>query len=94
MKISRQEVKHVALLARLKLTEEEINQYTGQLNSILEYAARLEELDTANILPTAHAVALSNVLREDEVTTSMARDKVLANAPEVQEGFFRVPKIV
>ncbi len=94
MKISRNEVEHVALLARLKLSEEEMNQYTEQLNSILEYAAMLEQIDTNDVSPTAHAVQLYNVLREDEVKPSMAQEKVFKNAPEAEEGFFRVPRIV
>ena len=94
MKISRQEVEHVALLARLELTEQEIAEYTGQLNAILDYAAVLEQLDTESVPPTAHAVPLHNVLRSDEVRPSMAQDKVLQNAPDSDEGFFRVPKIV
>lgn len=94
MKISRKDVEHVALLARLRLSEEEIELYTGQMDSILEYAAKLEQIDTSKVEPTAHAVQLFNVLREDEVKLSMNQDKVLANAPEGEDGFFRVPKIV
>lgn len=94
MRLSKQEVEHVALLGRLKLSEEEIDLYTVQLNSILEYAAKLQEIDTEKVVPTAHAVELSNVLREDEVQPSMDPDKVLQNAPEAEDGFFRVPKIV
>lgn len=94
MKISRAEVEHVALLARLTLTEEEINQYTEQMNSILEYAAMLEQIDTSSVSPTAHAVELHNVLRDDEVRPSMEQEKVLKNAPQAEEGFFRVPRIV
>ena len=94
MKISRQDVEHVALLARLELTEQEIAEYTGQLNAILEYAAVLEQLDTGDVPPTAHAVPLHNVMRTDEVRLSMSQDKVLQNAPDSEDGFFRVPKIV
>jgi aspartyl-tRNA(Asn)/glutamyl-tRNA(Gln) amidotransferase subunit C len=94
MKISRQEVEHVALLARLKLSEAEMNQYTEQLNSILEYAALLEQIDTSNVAPTAHAVQLANVFRDDVVKPSMAQEKVLQNAPDADDGFFRVPRIV
>ncbi|HHV63938.1 MAG TPA: Asp-tRNA(Asn)/Glu-tRNA(Gln) amidotransferase subunit GatC [Peptococcaceae bacterium] len=94
MKISRKEVEHVALLARLKLSEEEINLYTEQLNSILEYAAKIQEIDTENVAPTAHAAQLFNVFREDEVKPSLAQEKVLENAPEAENGFFRVPRIV
>lgn len=94
MKISKDEVEHVALLARLELSEGENDQYTEQLNSILEYAAMLQRIDTESVLPTAHAVQLSNVLREDEVRPSMSQDKVLKNAPNEEDGFFRVPRIV
>ncbi|WP_072774827.1 Asp-tRNA(Asn)/Glu-tRNA(Gln) amidotransferase subunit GatC [Desulfitobacterium chlororespirans] len=94
MKISREEVEHVAFLARLALTEEELVTNTEQLNSILDYAAMLEKLNTDDIKPTAHAVPLHNVLREDQVKPSMAREKVLANAPDAQDGFFKVPRIV
>jgi len=94
VKISKNEVEHVALLARLKLSEEETDQYTEQMNSILEYAAMLQQIDTREVSPTAHAVQLSNVLREDEVKPSMPQAKVLENAPEAEDGFFRVPRIV
>jgi aspartyl-tRNA(Asn)/glutamyl-tRNA(Gln) amidotransferase subunit C len=94
VKITREQVEHVAKLARLALTEEEIASNTEQLNSILEYAAMLEKLDTEDIVPTAHAVPLHNVLREDAVAPSMERDKVLKNAPDAEDGFFKVPKIV
>ncbi|SHN86810.1 aspartyl/glutamyl-tRNA(Asn/Gln) amidotransferase subunit C [Desulfitobacterium chlororespirans DSM 11544] len=94
VKISREEVEHVAFLARLALTEEELVTNTEQLNSILDYAAMLEKLNTDDIKPTAHAVPLHNVLREDQVKPSMAREKVLANAPDAQDGFFKVPRIV
>lgn len=94
LNISRGDVEQVALLARLELTEQEIVLYTGQLDSILEYAEVLNRLDTENVVPTAHAVPLHNVLRDDQVKPSLAQEKVLANAPEVEDGFFRVPKIV
>ncbi len=94
MKISRKDVEHVALLARLELTEQEIEQYTEQLDSILEYAATLDRLDTENVEPTAHAVPLHNVLRADEVKSSIEREKALQNSPDAEEGFYRVPRIV
>ena len=94
MAISREDVEYVAALARLEMTEQETQEYTEQLNSILEYAAMLERLDTDNVSPTAHAVPLHNVLREDRVGTSIAHEKALRNAPDGVEGFFRVPKIV
>jgi len=94
LRLSKKEVEYVADLARLNLTEQEIELYTEQLNSILEYFEKLQQLNTANVEPTAHAVQLYNVLREDEVTDSMETDKVFANAPWAEDGFFRVPKIV
>ncbi|UWG96053.1 Asp-tRNA(Asn)/Glu-tRNA(Gln) amidotransferase subunit GatC [Dehalobacter sp. DCM] len=94
MKLSRVEVEHVALLARLQLSEGEVELYTEQLNSILGYAEMLQKLDTDQVPPTAHAVQLYNVLREDEVKPSMSQEKVLQNAPDQEDGFFRVPRIV
>lgn len=94
VKISREQVEHVAKLARLELAEEEIATNTEQLNSILEYAAMLEDINTEDIVPTAHAVPLHNVLREDVIKPSLDREKVLANAPEAEDGFFKVPRIL
>ncbi|HUX46833.1 MAG TPA: Asp-tRNA(Asn)/Glu-tRNA(Gln) amidotransferase subunit GatC [Desulfosporosinus sp.] len=93
MTISREDVEYVAALARLELTEPEIQEYTEQLNSILDYAAMLERLDTDDVVPTAHAVPLHNVMREDQVGPSFNQEKALRNAPDGEEGFFRVPKI-
>ena len=93
MTISREDVEYVAALARLELTEQETQEYTEQLNSILGYAAMLERLDTDGVVPTAHAVPLHNVLREDQVGTSIDNEKALKNAPDADEGFFRVPRI-
>lgn len=93
MTISREDVEYVAALARLELTEAEIQEYTGQLNSILDYATLLERLDTDNVEPTAHAVPLHNVLRKDEVKRSISHEKALQNAPDDEEGFFKVPRI-
>ena len=93
MTISREDVEYVAALARLELTEQETQEYTEQLNSILGYAAMLERLDTDGVVPTAHAVPLHNVLREDQVGTSINNEKALSNAPDGEEGFFRVPRI-
>ncbi|MFZ3131630.1 MAG: Asp-tRNA(Asn)/Glu-tRNA(Gln) amidotransferase subunit GatC [Desulfosporosinus sp.] len=93
MTISREDVEYVAALARLKLTEPEIQEYTEQLNSILDYAAMLGRLDTDDVAPTAHAVPLHNVMREDLVGASLKHEKALKNAPDGEEGFFRVPRI-
>lgn len=94
MTISREDVKYVAALARLELSESEIQEYTEQLNSILDYAAMLEGLDTDGVQPTAHVVPLFNVLRADQTGQSFNQEKALSNAPQGEEGFFRVPRII
>ncbi len=94
MKITRQEVEHVALLARLKFNETEKERFTTQLNSILEYMDKLKELDTSQVEPTFHAVTRKNVFREDQVLPSSPQDLTLSNAPDGDRGFFRVPKII
>lgn len=93
MALTREQVEHVARLARLGLTEEEKEAFTVQLSRILDHVNRLEELDTRNVPPTYHVVALQNVLREDEPHQSLNREKVLSQAPEAEAGYFKVPKI-
>jgi len=94
MRLSREEVDHVALLARLELTDAEREQFTTQLNSILEHFEALTELDTSGIEPTSHVIPLSSVLREDEVRPSLPAEEVMANAPDRLAETFRVPRIV
>ncbi|HEX8960130.1 MAG TPA: Asp-tRNA(Asn)/Glu-tRNA(Gln) amidotransferase subunit GatC [Geobacteraceae bacterium] len=94
MKITKDEVAHVAKLARLELTEEEQATFTGQMDAILAYVDKLNELDTTGIIPTAHAVPMENAFREDLVVPSIGVDNALANAPDRVEGFFRVPKVI
>jgi aspartyl-tRNA(Asn)/glutamyl-tRNA(Gln) amidotransferase subunit C len=94
MSITVKDVEHVAKLARLELTEDEKNRFTGQLNAILKYADKLNELDTEHVLPTSHVLKLTNVLREDEVRPSLPIEKVLRNAPEEEDGQFRVPAVL
>lgn len=94
MKITRKDVENVALLSRLELPEAEIEKYTGHLNAFLEYADVLAGLDTEGVQPTAHVLPLSNVLRKDEPRPSLARGLALSNAPEQENGYFKVPKIV
>lgn len=94
MKITRQEVEHVATLARLKLDDEEIATFTGQMDAILSYVDKLSELNTDGIIPTAHAVPMENAFRADEIRPSLGAEIALANAPESAEGFFRVPQII
>lgn len=93
-KITREEVRHVADLARLELTEAEEERMTGQMNGILEYMEKLNELDTAGIVPTTHAIQLQNVFRADVVKDSLDREKALANAPESDGVNFIVPKVI
>ncbi|GAV26260.1 asparaginyl/glutamyl-tRNA amidotransferase subunit C [Carboxydothermus islandicus] len=94
MTISLKDVEHVAMLARLKLSDEEKEMYTKQLNDILKYAEQLQELDTEKVKPTAHVLPLKNVFREDKVHQHLDTEKALANAPEREENFFKVPKII
>jgi len=94
MKISKEEVEHVAVLARLKFSEGEIERFAGQLNRILAYMEQLDKLDTSRVAPTFHAVAQKNVFREDTVQSSPGLDLTLSNAPDPERGFFRVPKII
>lgn len=93
MALTRKQVEHVARLARLGLTEEEKEAFTVQLSRILDHVNRLNELDTQNVPPTYHVVALQNVLREDEPHQSLDREKVLSQAPAAEAGCFMVPKI-
>jgi len=92
--ISRSDVEHVARLARLALTDEEIEELTGQLGTILEHAAQVSALDTGDVAPTAHPLPLVNVFRADDPRPCLDRDEVLAEAPEAEDGRFRVPRIL
>ena len=94
MKLSRAEVEHIAELAKLGLTEEEKEEFREQLSAILEYAEVLQKLDTEAIPPTATVLPLQNVMRPDEVAPSFPQEDILANAPDVAEGCFRVRAIL
>ncbi|NTW70904.1 MAG: Asp-tRNA(Asn)/Glu-tRNA(Gln) amidotransferase subunit GatC [Eubacteriaceae bacterium] len=94
MKLTKEDVKYVADLARLEFTNEEIDRYVHQLTDILEYEEQLNELDTSNVAPTAHVLPIHNVFREDVVTPSLDREKALMNAPEQDKGCFKVPKVI
>lgn len=94
MKITRDQVEHVATLARLKLDENEVSTFTGQMDAILAYVDKLDELDTSGIVPTSHAVPMENAFRTDSVRPSIGVDHALANAPDRVDGFFRVPKVI
>lgn len=92
--ISKQDVAHVARLARLELTEQELDQFTGQLAAVLGHAADIEALDIADVPTTAGPAPLSNVLRPDVPVPSLDRDEVLAQAPDVESDRFRIPRIL
>lgn len=94
MKISREEVSHVAKLARLELSPEEMERFTGQISNILTYIEKLNQLDTKQVEPTSHVLTLSNVFREDRARPSLPVEKGLENAPDSEGAFFRVPKII
>ena len=92
--ISSDDVAHVARLARLSLTPEELEQFTPQLGAVLDHARDVEALDTAGVPPTAHPLPLENVFREDEPGPCLDRAEVLAQAPSVEDERFRVPRIL
>ncbi|GJM76657.1 aspartyl/glutamyl-tRNA(Asn/Gln) amidotransferase subunit C [Paenibacillus macerans] len=94
MSIQMKDVEHVAKLARLHLTDEEREMFTEQLNAILQYAEKLNELDTEQIEPTTHVLHLSNVMREDVVKESLPPEKVFLNAPDEEDGQFKVPAVL
>ena len=93
-RITREEVEHVARLARLALSESEIDALTGELAAILGHAAEVSAIDTADVPPTAHPLPLVNVLRADEPRPGADRDEVLGAAPAAEDGRFRVPRIL
>ena len=94
MKLTRQDVQRVATLARLRLTAAEEDRLTEQLDNILQYMDKLNQLDTSHIEPLAHVVDIVNAFREDKVTNRSNADALLANAPAKDETFFQVPKIL
>jgi len=92
--ISEQQVRHISQLARLKPTDEEVRQFSKQLSDILAYMDQLNEVDTENVPPTAHAVAVHNVFRPDEPGACFGPDQALSNAPQRDGSFFAVPKVL
>jgi len=94
MKLSREEVLHIASLARLGLTETEVNRFREQLSDILENFEILEQVDTNGIPPTAQSIALQNVMKDDEVTASLPPSQILANAPRRDGNWFRVKAVL
>ncbi|MEW8969317.1 Asp-tRNA(Asn)/Glu-tRNA(Gln) amidotransferase subunit GatC [Mesobacillus jeotgali] len=93
-RISEEQVKRVAHLARLAITENEAQMLTEQLDKIITYAEQLNELDTDNVEPTSHVLEIKNVMREDRAQQGLPREEVLKNAPEHQDGQFKVPGIM
>ena len=94
MKITKEEVVHVANLARLDLDEESIGMFAAQIDNILQYIDMLNSVDTEGVVPTSHAISLTNAFREDIIKEHLDRNKALANAPEKEDGNFVVPKII
>lgn len=94
MKISEQEVKHIASLAKLHLSEDEVKKYAKELGSIAEFVEQLNEVDITGVKPTAHILDTKNVFRNDERKASYERDEILKNAPSKEAGCISVPKVV
>lgn len=94
MKITQEDVKHIARLSRLYLSDEEITIFGGQLNSILEYVEQLNSLNISSVEPTAHVIPLNNVMRDDTLKPSLPIGEALKNTPDATEKFYRVPKII
>ena len=94
MKLSREEVLHIARLARLGLDESEIDKFSEQLSNLLEHFRVLQQVDTTGVPPTAQSIALQNVIRSDETQASLPPDQVLANAPQKEGDFFRVRPVL
>jgi aspartyl-tRNA(Asn)/glutamyl-tRNA(Gln) amidotransferase subunit C len=92
--VTLEDVEHIAELARLKFSNEELENFTHQLNQILEYVEKLNELDTENVEPLSHPVEGNNAFREDELKPSINREEALKNAPGADEEFFKVPKVI
>ncbi len=92
--VSRKEVQHVAQLARMALTSQDLERVGTELNRILEHFNRLQELDTEDVAPTSHAIPMTNVFREDQVGESLSVEDVVENAPERSDEFFKVPRIL
>ncbi|MCA0970629.1 Asp-tRNA(Asn)/Glu-tRNA(Gln) amidotransferase subunit GatC [Halobacillus litoralis] len=93
-RISKEEVKHVANLARLAITEEEAVTFAGQLDDIITYAEQLNELDTTGVKPTTHVLDLKNVMRKDEPKKWIEKEDALKNAPDHQDGQYKVPSVL
>jgi aspartyl-tRNA(Asn)/glutamyl-tRNA(Gln) amidotransferase subunit C len=94
MKVTKETIEHVANLARLNISEAEKEKLTSEMENIISYVDKLNELDTSNVKPMEHVIPIRNVLREDRVTGSIDREKLLRSAPVHEEGCYKVPKVV
>ncbi|WP_301860577.1 Asp-tRNA(Asn)/Glu-tRNA(Gln) amidotransferase subunit GatC [uncultured Megasphaera sp.] len=94
MKISAEEIKKIALLSRLEIKENQMDAVGKQLNDILSYMDLMSQVDITDVQPTAHAVSLSNVMRDDVPQKSISNEAALQNAPEPDDGYFKVPKVI
>jgi len=94
MKLSSEEVQRIALLARMGLSEAETEKFRSQLSDILQNFEILQEVETSEVLPTAHVTEMGNVMREDQAAPSFLQSEILANAPQEEEGFFRVKAVL
>lgn len=94
MKITTDKIEHVANLARLNLTPQEKEKFTSEMDDIISYMDKLNELDTSNIKPKEHVIPIKNVFRQDKIYESFDREKILKNVPSQESGCFKVPKIV
>ncbi len=94
MKITGKDVENVALLARLEISPDQIDKFASQLSAVLDYAESLSKVDTQQVAPLAHVLSIQNVMRADVVTPSLNREAAQQNAPETDNGYFKVPKVV
>jgi len=94
LSLTPEEVRHIARLARVGLSQDDVTRFQDQLSQILDYFQRLQEVDTENVPPTAHTLAMHNVMRDDEPHPSFDREDILANAPKREEDFFRVSAVL
>lgn len=94
MSVTRKDVEYIAALAKLKFSESELDSFTGELNQILSYVEKLNELDTTNVEPLSYPVEVAEALREDKLMPSVSTEEALKNAPDATEEFFKVPKVI
>lgn len=94
MKLSQEDIKRIALLGRLEIEDDQLGKVDKILNDILSYMDMIEQVDVEGVEPTAHAVAMQNVMRDDVLQESLSNEQALSNAPEKENGYFKVPKVI